>query len=339
MEKINIEIRKQVADDFDPRPQCYANDNDEYAELLMFAAYGMLFCDGIDKKPIYFMRNFNQDSYRWAGIINLGDDPLCPQTSLHHIDIAQKEAIVEPYSKISDHPSEFRIASSDPFSEYRFYEGGARWKEADIFDLKVEPFPYAFISHKNSPQKFCFFHQFAILSGTYEGKPVLGMGGYDRSYSPKGKEAQTLQEAMVYIGCVYSCIREDGRKESMYASILDKNGYGVGYYFIEGEEPILTDEVYLEAEWHHLPYASDDPTVVFTDAIWRFGGKEFHFNGKWGAKGYTPTPRLEKIGQSHVYGTWYEGKTPYKQTLYYTWNENMEVTDERIRKMGWKVVD
>ncbi|MDO4377948.1 MAG: hypothetical protein Q4C64_02195 [Erysipelotrichia bacterium] len=337
---IGIDIRKHQISDFAIDSPCYQNESDQFAQLGIWANYGMLFINGIDKKPIYFMRHCNKEKYRWGGIIELGDGPLSPQKSLHHKDIAQGDTLTDYYGVTNNNPLTYGSGSKDPFSEYRFNNDYATWKEGDFLNLKAEYFPYACVSHKNSPQKFCFYHQFVTLSGTYEGKEVVGMGGFDRSYFPTiGNMEDYAAEAMTYLGAVYSCIREDGRKESANMCIYDRNGYGYGYYYLEGEEPIVTDEIYLDAKWYHLPYAQNDPTVCFKDATWYFGGKEIHFTGLWGAKGYTATPRLEKIGQSHVYGTWYEGKQPYKQKLFYTWNENMKATEKEIRRMGWEVVD
>ena len=88
----------------------------------------------------------------------------------------------------------------------------------------------------------------------------------------------------------------------------------------------------------HLPYV-DDGTCVFKDAIFRFAGKEIHFEGKWGTKGVRPEPRIEKHGQSQILGTWYEGSTPYKHKLSMTFSENMEAYDYKLEKMGFDVKD
>lgn len=81
----------------------------------------------------------------------------------------------------------------------------------------------------------------------------------------------------------------------------------------------------------------DDETCIYKDAVFSFGGKDIHFNGKWGAKGLTPYPKTELHGQSQVLGTWYEGKDPYEHRLSMTFQENMGVYAEALHKAGFMV--
>ena len=147
-----------------------------------------------------------------------------------------------------------------------------------------------------------------------------------------------LEKANVYFSGTYASVRADGRKEACGVSIMGRNGYGFAYYCIDGEEPVLTDEVWLEADMYHLPYADpDDPTVTFKDAVWRFADKEIHFLGKWGGKGYWDHPRLETPGLSHVYGRYYVGDQPYKQMNYHVFNENTSAFDYAAEEQGFTV--
>ena len=68
-------------------------------------------------------------------------------------------------------------------------------------------------------------------------------------------------------------------------------------------------------------------------------GKEIHFTGKWGTKGFLAKPRVEKHGQSQVAGTFYEGDTPYEHQLSNCWVECMEAYDYKLREWGFDVVD
>ena len=340
-----IDVRKFTAADLDPKPECYQNEIDGYAGLVTFTSYAMLFPNGVDEKPIYFMRNSNADSFRWMGVINLGDGPLDYQTSAHHEDLAQADARVSPYQKVSDDPVAYEIKSDYPYSYRRYSEEGCIWKEGEngsVFDLKYEPLPYAIFEHKDSPRRGLFWLQGAIVSGTYEGKPVAGMGGFDFTYLEDGGDHIKHDNTLAYVVSLLLSVREDGRREIAYACIPVEpggNGNGEAYYFIDGEEPIVTNEVCLEADWRRLPYLLEgDHTVVMVDGVWKFGGKEFHVNGKWGAKGFTAKPRLERIGQSQCFGTWYEGKEPYKQKMYHVITESMSASEENITKMGFKVI-
>ena len=134
-------------------------------------------------------------------------------------------------------------------------------------------------------------------------------------------------------------IRKDGRREFCNASLgLSEGARSIVAYKIDGEEMIITDEVSLEADWMHLSYV-DDGTCVFQNAILRFNGKEIHFEGKWGTKGFLKKPRIERHGQSQIFGTWYEGSEPYEHRLYYTFVENMEAYDKNLKRFGFDVID
>ena len=286
------------------------------------------------------MRNMEPDHYRWGGIVRLADGPLLPHTSIHYQDLAQGSDAVCHYRKIADSPITYRINSEAPFSEFTYKEAEAHWKEGDILELQAEYFPYAIFVHTDSPQKIDYWHQFVILKGKYHGEEIKTLGCFDRLFSPKEKRVETVKEATTYIWSYFSGIREDGRKECAYANIHERNGHGVGFYWLEGEEPILSDEVYLEAKWHRLSYTDkDDPTVNFTHAVWRFASKEIHCDCQWGSKGFLDKPRLETIGLSQTYGPWYEGRAPYKHQMWFNINENMGMTVEKILEMGFEITE
>ena len=178
------------------------------------------------------------------------------------------------------------------------------------------------------------------IEGTYEGKPVKGLGCHDRTFLSNGAPQESLWAAgcTTYCCANYSGIRPDGRKESFFAQFdVARKNYGLVFYYLEGEEPILTDKLSLETEFYHLPYAPGDPTCVYKDGVWKFADKEIHFHAKWGAKGFTATPRIEKLGYSHCFGEWYEGKTPYKHIMENTFTENMDCLDYRLKEAGYRV--
>lgn len=342
MDNRGFELRKLTDEDLSPKASYYQNEADGYAGMIMAQTYGMLFVDGADEKPIYYFRNMEVDKFRWAGIVELGDGPLEPQKSLHHQDIAQNGTAVTAYRRIADSPVTYEIASNEPYTQFRYFDGGMTWKEGvdgSILNIKAQPFPYALTTHFNSPQCSLTMYQNVYLSGTYEGKPVKGLGCFDRNYSPQGKLQHILKTAFSYVSSIYTGIREDGRTEAFYASYHASTDQWAGYYYIEGEDPIVTSDVKMEAKWRHLPYLCGDPTVVYTDCTWRIPGKEIHFHGKWGTKGFTATPRVEKLGQSHCMGVWYEGKTPYKHKLFHTFNENMDAIDYKMKQLGFDVED
>lgn len=346
MKNKEFELRKSTIDDFRPMPEVYQNAEDGFGDLTIFSNYGMLYPEGEEGKPIYYFRHSNIDSVRWAGMIHLGDGPLAPQREAHVHDLAQNADRTTVYARVSEQPEIWAFRGIDKEFEIAYYEdGSATWKEGKdgcILNIKAEPFPYALFTHKKSVMRAPIWLQQCLLSGTYEGKPVKGMGGFDRTFlsDHQGQESLWAAGCTIYFSNIYSGIREDGRRECFFGQIsVNQNDYGVAYYYIDGEEPVVSDKLHLEAQFHHLPYAPGDPTVVYTDAVFTFADKEIHFHGKWGAKGFTATPRIEKLGQSHCFGEWYEGKTPYRHVLSHTFSENMGCLDESVIAAGYKVVD
>lgn len=347
--KYGVEIRKLRNDDLSLTPQTYDNDIDQHAELQRITAGGMLFPED-DTVPHFWLRMFETDKVRWGGIIRCGEGPLAPHTSAHHKDIAQAEAIVTPYKKIKDNPETWQISSEKIHSCFTWTEDGAHWQEGEngeIVDVNVTYFPFAIFMHLDSPFCSTYFSQFVILDGTYQGKTIRAMGQFDRPCVPKvtgemGLNVPSLpgkHDPLCYVNGWYSGIRKDGRKELAYTVISEKNGEGVGVYWLEGEEPILSNEVTLEADWQKLPYTDEtDPTVSYTKAVWKFGGKTIHFIGKWGGKAHLEKPRLDRPGLSQVYGTWYEGEEPYEHDLWFTYNEASHCPREVIEEMGFKVL-
>ena len=334
MKEIGVEFRKLKDDELGLIPNCFEKEN---VELLRHLNWCILYQE--NSSPHYYMRNMEPDYYRWGGIIKLGDHPLDFQTSRHHKDIAQLDTPTTDYKKISEDPLCYEMRSDFPMTEFKYMNGKAFWKEGEILDVEIEFFPYAIIIHPDSPQRICYWAQPVLVKGMYEGKSIRTLGCIDRFFAPKDKELQkkALEDVLKhYIWSYYFAVRKDGKKELAYFNICEHNGKGVAIYWLEGQEPIISDEVTLEAEWHRLPYAPEsDSSVTFTKAIWKFCGKEVHFEGKWGAKGHTATPRMNTIGLTHCYGSWYEGKSPREYELMHAANECSGATIETIEKMGF----
>ena len=307
-------------------------------ELKIFSSYGMIFPDGVENKPLYIFRHSNFDSWRWAGIMDMADTPGSYQKGGRAHEIAQhKDPVDAPYGVLCADPLTYGMKGSGTEIEYSTADIHIKEGNGDILDITATPFPLALFD-AGMEMGTNFIHSHLMFEGTYNGKPVEGMGCFDRSYV--GDIAKVSFANLMYFFGAYSCVRADGRKESFYTQLNKKNGSGTGIYWLEGEEPVIAKEIWLDAEWEKYPYApDDDPTVVYKDAVWRFADKEIHFEGKWGSKGFTPQPRLDRVGQSHCYGTWYAGNTPYKHVTWNTFNENMEATDERIRSLGFEVID
>ncbi len=329
-------VTEYLPDYLETAPKTFDNDADGHAKLCLNDMWGSLYFEGReDEKPVMFFRHSNPASYRFGGIVELGDDPFSPQKGgYHHDDLAQKDTKTTAYEKLSDDPLTYGISSKEPFSAYRFYTDHAEFKEGSVLELKATPFPITIEDHGTMYPPLVQFAQPCLLEGVYEGKKVHGIGSYDRCYMPQ-TITHAFGENLGYVSSMGSGIREDGRKELCIAC-KDHKGISVGVYWLEGEEPVISYDVEMEAEWRHLPYC-DDGTCGYESAVYRFADIEFHMEGKWGTKGFTKHPRIERHGQSQVFGTWYVGKTPYKHVLSNSFNENMEAYDYKLKELGYTV--
>lgn len=299
--------------------------------------YGSLFYeDKFDDKPIYYFRHSNPDSYRFGGFLELGDSYLEPQKGgYHHNDVAGKETPINGYRLINKNPIEYGFDSTKPYSKYRYFIDHLEMEEANFFKAYAYPFPITIVDHSSIFPPMSQISQPCIIKGTYENKKVIGLGSYDL-YSMPNVVKHDMGEGLGYFCASCQGIREDERKEVFIATI-NHSGNMCGIYWLEGEEPIISYQVKLFAEFEHLPYV-DDGTCIYKDCIIEFSNISFHFKGKWGAKGFSKDPRIERHGQSHVFGEWYVGNEPYKHKLASSFMENMNCYDYVLKEMGYKVI-
>ena len=320
----------------------FNNDFDGYPKFALADVYGTIFPQGkVDGKPYFYFRHtdISHNKYRFGNILEFADEPFAVQKgSLFEGKLATADTPIEPYRIISEDPLVYGFDSKEPFVQARYCQDGLYMKEGDSFSLKCEPWPIAVVDHQSTYAATSGIFQPSTFSGILNGKPFLGLGSYDRLYI-QSKVGGFSGVPLGYTGFSLMGIREDGRKEIMTASgSYNEDGKVSAVYWLEGETPIVCDCFSVETTWRHLPYVNDG-TCVFKDAIIRFGGKEFHFEGKWGTKGFLDKPRLEKHGQSQMFGTWYAGDKPYKHKLFYTFVENMEAYDYKLKEWGFEIED
>ncbi len=331
-----LEFRPSRKDDMiDGVPAAFDNEIDGKARIAMVDPYGMIFPYGdTAKKPLWVMRHANTDKFRFGSIFYPGDGIFGLQEALHMDEMAQKDTpIEEAYHPVSEDPVLYRIASHTKKCSIDHYENCCIWKEGDFLDLKGIPYPFAIVDHADIFPTLSQFMQPCIWSGYLDGRPVIGMGNYDRIYLPQaGKD---IGDDLSYILSYGHGIREDGRLET-YLICLHADGSNIGLYYIDGKEPLFTHDMKMETVWKKLPYV-DDGTCAYQDAIFHIGPKTIHMKGLWGSKGFTPYPRYEKHGQSETYGTWYEGDIEYRHKLYFHTCENMDAYPERLRALGFEV--
>ena len=329
---------KKVSEDLlSLTPSVFHNEHDDEAHVALCDPFGFIYKEG-EEKPYYFMRHALIDMYRFGGIVELGDTPLDFQKGSDVADFHQKGMITDSYRRYPDKEGEefvYGFGTEIPYSRYRFYKEHATFEEGkDILKLDVDYVSDAIVDHQASFRNLPQVLIPCSWKGQYRGENVRGMGFYAMNYQLKHAHADILA-SLGYISISLMGIRPDGNLELAFIAI-DQTGTAGAFYKLEGEPLVSSREVSMEADWYHLPYV-DDGTCVFIDAIFRFGGKSIHFNGKWGAKGTTPLPRIEKHGQSHIFGTWYEGDKPYGHSLSFGFSENMEAYDYKLEKMGFEV--
>lgn len=333
------EIRKITIDDLSVAPKYFQTDEADPYVIFRHLNW-MMFTIKDDPNPYYFMRNNELDKYRWGGVVRLGDGPLAPQTGCHYYDIAQKDTPVIPYAKVSDNPIIYSTGTKYPFSEQTYTEKYAVLKERDIVDFKCEYWPVGLFS-QNLSIFIEYLYQPFSLTGTYEGKPVKGIGQFDRVYGQVNKTEQKYTAMAGYVlSSVYSGIRKDGRREWFYGYKQGTNDNRLAIYWLEGEDTIVTEDVFLETNYYHLPYLPpEDPTCACKDIVWKFADKEIHYTGKWGSRRFNAKPLENKVGYANTFGTWYEGNTAYEYEISHTFNESTTATIENLRNSGFKVFE
>ena len=319
-------------------PEFFKNELDDNAHVALCDPFGMFFVDGdVDTKPYYYMRHALINMYRFGGVIELGDSFLDVQKKGDCADFHQRGEISDTYRKREDENGSFvyGFGTEDPYSKFRFYSDHATFEEGkDVLKLNANYVLNGIIDHQasfgNLPQVMIP----CIFEGTYRGKNVKGMGMYAMNYQ-LATHRESILASLGYISLTLMGQREDGRIEAAFIA-MDQTGTCGAWYKIDGEPLVSATEVSMEADWYRLPYV-DDGTCIFKDAIFRFADKEIHFEGKWGTKGVSEEPKLDKHGQSHIIGSWYEGSEPYKHTNYFTFSENMEAYDYKLEKMGFDI--
>lgn len=327
---------------FESMPKAFDNNFDGHARLALIDVYGQFILDNNEEqKPFMYFRHtdISKNRYRFGNFIEFGDSCLEPQKGAYHAgEVATPDTPIHPFRRIEGNERIFGYDSDEPRVEFRVYDDHATMKEGDFFSVTAEPWPFTLYDHQSFYPNSSVVFQPSTWIGVFDGKPVVGLGSYDR-FCIRQETSGFDAVPFGYISMSAMGIREDGRKECCFVSAsLNGAGKTVAYYLLEGETPVITDHFSMEADWTHLPYV-DDGTCTFTEATFRFCGKELHFTGKWGSKGFTEKPRIERHGQSHMFGTWYEGSEPYRHRLHCTIVENMDAYDHILKDAGFDIVD
>ncbi|MGV8049852.1 MAG: hypothetical protein AB2L21_05815 [Anaerolineaceae bacterium] len=217
---------------------------------------------------------------------------------------------------LTDDPVTYELRAANPKLLYRFSSKHVRVIEGDFLDVTYDYMPYAMVSNKNGPFGNPYIHTHAIATGTYEGKKIKYLAGWDRMYNLDFDQAVA---GGLFTGLTFAGVHRDGCREW---GMVGKNGaQGIGYYCKDGEDPVVSTEVEFEANWIPLEYANDG-TLLYTSATFSFCNKVIHYSAKWGARGQIYNVDMSRPGFSQTSGVWYEGSKPCDFELSYVFSEN-----------------
>ncbi len=319
-------------------PAILQTERDGFAKMTLAPFYCMFTLKG-EKKPRFYYRHSNPDSCRFVGITVPGDTPFDHQTEgyTNELSCPKKGDGYLPYRKTSDEPVEYSLESADGDMKIDFGLDHARIHEGEILNGEIEYFDHVNVDHQNVWPGASTIYQAGIIRGTFMGEPFEGMARFGKTYNASNNMEKGFQFDFGNFNNEYAGVREDGRREEAVIDITFDGGVWA-YYWLEGEDPVSSDEVEVTTEFYRLPYL-EDQTCMYKDIVFRFAGKEIHFEGQYGLKGYTAEPRFDKPGQAELLGRWYEGKHPYTHKLTMTFNEIQKSFPDEIEKLGFEVLD
>lgn len=305
--------------------------NGEERQLFAGWVWGVLQDDPTpNRPPIHYLREFDGNSiHPNGGFIRLAETPVQKHQGLEHcFEMHRGDKDVSYVKCENESEYSYEIKAQDPYMLYQFSPHKVHMAEADFIDVEYELMPYALAVYECGALKAGYMHQHAIIRGTYEGKPIHYLGGFDRMYGG-WNFGQLMFTGMTFMG-----IHEDGTREWGFMGLIGKDR-GMAFYCKDGEMPIATTELSVDAEFVPLEY-TDDTTMVFRKAVFKFAGKEIHYQAKWGYRGQTYEPETQP-GMCQSSGVWYEGKEPvtFKESFVYA--ETHNALEKNVRMNGFAV--
>lgn len=337
MDHTLYEIRPLTPDDLSLAPTCFQHPGTSTNQAFRRMNYLMFFVEG-DPIPYYYARNNDMENTLAYGIVQLGDGPVTVQRPTHCRDLAGRDTPVSPY-----HPGQgtalFTCGSAFPYSEQTYYPNYLHIRERDVLDVKCEYWPVALFTHKGFMSNEYLYQAFTV-TGTYEGKPIMGLGQFDGVYCDPEHVMEAYADIIDYALChILTGIREDGRREFFYGQVHKDPNHGAVVYWLEGQEPIVCDDAQLDAEFSRLAYLpEEDPTCACTKAVWKFAGMEIQFQGQWGSRRFTDDPIHDKVGHSNSFGTWAVSGSQATYRMTHSFGESTIATVDKLQALGFSVV-
>lgn len=337
-----------TADDFSMEPSRMNAGSSRFCFHVTWVWGWIFYEDG--QPPRHFLREISPDGHlhEAVGCVQLSNHPQKPQIAIGNRDHMNADPSVPAvYRRIdgdpdglSDDPYVYEYSAiGTPEVLYRFSSGFTRIIEGDVLDLTFEHLPYAYYANHTSCFPGPYIYQPAIATGTYMGKPVKFLGGWDRAFAAYEKPSiafVTNGQPNIFTGIIGTAIREDGRWEWCGTTMIGKRS--AGFYWLEGEEPEMSVDVQMDPVWEQLSYGEPHERML-TGATFHVGERVIHYEAKWGYRGYRDTPR-GALGSTSSSGIWYEGDTPRKYRMNFVFSESHNALEEIIKRDGrWRQPD
>lgn len=328
--KREVEAIRVSKSDLGLEPERFAGNTDA---KRMGKGWNWAFYQENEKEPpIHYLREFTPDGFTpktGFGIIRLGESVLQDKTGLDHYFHMHQGG--NALYTLDEGEYDYMQRSDDGLAEFHYSEHTAHIREADILDLHYEYFPYAMLVNENGPLGAGYIHQHALVTGMYEGKKVRMLGGWDRVFG----SFKFCEEGVLFAGMTFAGIKEDGCRE--WGFVAKAGRRGIGFFCRDGEEPVTSTAVTMEADWKEVPYIKEGRKVyIYDEAVFSFEGIEIHYHARWGFVGQDfETHKESSLSDSS--GEWYEGKTPYGFKDRFVFAECWSAHRECLEEAGFQI--
>ena len=274
----HVEAIKLTPDDLSLAPKRLF-ENGKPVNLTDFWIWGFPVPQG--DVPHMYIRSCTPDAVKQPlMLLRMSDQPLGQSKQIHC-----NETYAGPvaYQQVRGDPDRL---SQDEFTFEQKVEGEkkllcrysskhVRYIEDDLLDVTYHTMPYAMLVKRSGMLRVPYLMAQGLIEGAYEGKKVTYMGGWDRSYG----SMMTGLAGRPFAGGQFAAVNAEGKREWGFVAKMSPTE-GIGYYCVDGKDPVVSSNVTLEANWQPLPH--DPGTQTFTKAVWRFAGVTINYEAKHG---------------------------------------------------------
>ncbi|MVU80813.1 hypothetical protein GPX89_26610 [Nocardia sp. ET3-3] len=290
-------------DDMGPAPQRWTAQGIA-APLELFFWWGYVRLP--DRRPILLVRLMTPAGSLEVAHGETGDGMFGRQTPLQPTGFggaALYRAVDGDPEGFTTDPTTWEMTGESPRMLYRTSSKRAHVIEGDFFDTTWDYMPRTMCVTPPGPMG-PYFSGAATVSGTYLGQSVSYNGGFDRMY---GAGAVDFVTSSPFIYLAFSGVGPDGRRE--WGAVFVAGDKGAAMYCRDGDEPVTSTEVRLEARYARDP--GNPSRISPSHAIFRFADKEIQYVAKHGAAVSTYYDLLTSIYPIvNTEGNWRERNSP-----------------------------